>query len=116
MLIDMLTNTKPGSLIWDIRNGDILKVSKFDIATSKLQVSVVFSVAPDKTDKEIDSCDFVYLSDLNNIFKSLSPEVRAAVGLLMSDMTGIKLFLQELSKSLSPQGQKNSISPGGIIF
>ena len=113
---DWLSNVSAGSIIWDQRNGDLLKVLFVNVEAAEVGAEIVFSVSPSKTQKIFKQDEVMFLSDLNELFRRLSPEMRAAIGLLMTDVTGIKIALQQLFKSLDEDQNHIKKSNGGILY
>jgi hypothetical protein len=111
----LLSNLTPGCVIWDSRNGDLLKILSVDLGKATIHTDMIFSTNPVKTEKTFGKEDLIYLGDLNELFRRLSPEMKAAIGILMADVTGLKLAMQQIFKEIS-RASDIKVSDGGIVY
>lgn len=109
-------NLKTGELIWNNQTGDLLRIQGGFQNNNATKATVLFSVSPDKTERELTVTELVESYDtLAELFTTLPPASRAAFGLLMVDVNSIKMALvQAFSDQKGAQVQRQS--PGGIIY
>lgn len=115
-----------GAILWNVNDGSLVRLmdkvssklpenlEELDLESKAGQVATIFSADPKTAEKDVTYKEIVEnYNHLGTLFGTLEPNVLAAVGFLMTDVTSIKMMLQGAANQSSPS--KYKVSEGGII-